>query len=310
MRRRRRIRKEKKKEGEEEGGDEDEKEEELVVIGPPGSGKTTYCAGMAQFLEGFGRKVAVINLDPANDVLPYRCEVDISDLITVDDVMTHLKLGPNGGLMYCMEYLEKNLDWLRDRLAKLRDRYLIFDFPGQKLQNIDDFRLAAVHLVDSHYCSDPGKFISVLLTSLATMLQIELPHVNILSKADLIEKHGKLSFSVDFYTEVLDLSYLLDQLQDDPIFAKYKRLNAALVGIVEDYSLVSFTPLSIQDKETMLRVKKAVDKANGYVFGEEEERTLESLMSCAVGAEFEYEKIKAVREKYTDTEAAMDAEDT
>ncbi|KAK7481625.1 hypothetical protein BaRGS_00027141 [Batillaria attramentaria] len=296
-----------------------------VVIGPPGSGKTTYCAGMAQFLEGFGRKVAVINLDPANDVLPYRCEVDISDLITVDDVMTHLKLGPNGGLMYCMEYLEKNLDWLRDRLAKLRDRYLIFDFPGQvelythhgavrnivqKLQNIDDFRLAAVHLVDSHYCSDPGKFISVLLTSLATMLQIELPHVNILSKADLIEKHGKLSFSVDFYTEVLDLSYLLDQLQDDPIFAKYKRLNAALVGIVEDYSLVSFTPLSIQDKETMLRVKKAVDKANGYVFGEEEERTLESLMSCAVGAEFEYEKIKAVREKYTDTEAAMDAEDT
>ncbi|KAK7492519.1 hypothetical protein BaRGS_00016185 [Batillaria attramentaria] len=296
-----------------------------VVIGPPGSGKTTYCAGMAQFLEGFGRKVAVINLDPANDVLPYRCEVDISDLITVDDVMTHLKLGPNGALMYCMEYLEKNLDWLRDRLAKLRDRYLIFDFPGQvelythhgavrnivqKLQNIDDFRLAAVHLVDSHYCSDPGKFISVLLTSLATMLQIELPHVNILSKADLIEKHGKLSFSVDFYTEVLDLSYLLDQLQDDPIFAKYKRLNAALVGIVEDYSLVSFTPLSIQDKETMLRVKKAVDKANGYVFGEEEERTLESLMSCAVGAEFEYEKIKAVREKYTDTEAAMDAEDT
>lgn len=276
-------------------------------------------------MEGFGRKVAVINLDPANDVLPYKCEVDISDLITVDDVMKHLKLGPNGGLMYCMEYLEKNIDWLRGKLASLRDSYLIFDFPGQvelythhnsvhnilhQLQSMDDFRLAAVHLVDSHYCSDPGKFISVLLTSLATMLQIELPHVNVLSKADLIEKHGKLSFSVDYYTEVLDLSYLLDQLKDDPIFAKYKRLNSALVGIVEDYSLVSFTALSVQDKETMLRVKKAVDKANGYVFGDGEERTLESLMSCAVGAEFEYEKIKDVREKYTDTATEMDAEET
>lgn len=43
-----------------------------VVIGPPGSGKTTYCAAMAQFLETFGRSVAVINLDPANDILPYR----------------------------------------------------------------------------------------------------------------------------------------------------------------------------------------------------------------------------------------------
>ena len=82
-----------------------------------------------------------------------------------------------------------------------------------QLQTADDHRLVAVHLVDSHYCSDPGKFIAVLLTSLATMLQMELPHVNVLSKADLMEKHGKLNFGVDFYTEVLDLSYLLDHLQ-------------------------------------------------------------------------------------------------
>ena len=54
------------------------------------------------------------------------------------------------------------------------------------------FQLVAVHLVDSHYCSDPGKFISVLLTSLSTMLQIELPHVNVLSKMDLIQQYGKL----------------------------------------------------------------------------------------------------------------------
>lgn len=83
----------------------------------------------------------------------------------------------------------------------------------QHLQTVDDYRLVAVHLVDSHYCSDPGKFISVLLTSLATMLQVALPHINLLSKADLIEKHGKLNFGVDFYTEVLDLSYLLEHLQ-------------------------------------------------------------------------------------------------
>ena len=63
------------------------------------------------------------------------------------------------------------------------------------------------------YFSDASKFISVLLTSLSTMLQIELPHVNILSKADLIEKYGKLAFNLDFYTEVLDLSYILDQFK-------------------------------------------------------------------------------------------------
>ena len=53
-------------------------------------------------------------------------------------------------------------------------------------------QLVAVHLVDSHYCSDPGKFVSVLLTSLSTMVQVELPHINILSKVDLIEQYGRL----------------------------------------------------------------------------------------------------------------------
>ena len=56
-------------------------------------------------------------------------------------------------------------------------------------------QLAAVHLVDSHYCADPAKFISVLCTSLSTMLHVELPHVNILSKMDLIEQYGKLGES-------------------------------------------------------------------------------------------------------------------
>lgn len=41
----------------------------------------------------------MINLDPANDVLPYQPDIDVSDLITITDVMEHLKLGPNGGLV-------------------------------------------------------------------------------------------------------------------------------------------------------------------------------------------------------------------
>jgi len=206
-----------------------------LVIGPPGSGKTTYCLGMSEFLTALGREVAVINLDPANEHLPYKCALDISDLITLSDVMDTLKLGPNGGLLYCMEYLEKNMDWLEKELKSIKKKYLLFDFPGQvelythhnSVRNIVaqlqkwDFRLAAVHLVDSHYCSDPSKFISVLLTSLSTMLQIELPHVNVLSKCDLIQKFGKLAFNLDFYTEVLDLSYLLDQFKVTEILYSY-----------------------------------------------------------------------------------------
>ncbi|KAK3741811.1 hypothetical protein QZH41_010446, partial [Actinostola sp. cb2023] len=151
--------------------------------------------------------------------------------------------------------------------------------------------LAAVHLVDSHYCSDPGKFISVLLTSLNTMLKIELPHINILSKIDLIEQYGKLAYNLDFYTEVMDLNYLVEQLKDDAFTKKYKKLNDALVGLVQDYSLVSFITLNIQDKESMLSVMKAIDKANGYVFGVKyEDSNFSALLSSAVGADFEFFK--------------------
>ena len=42
-----------------------------VVVGPPGAGKTTYCDGMCQFLTALGRKSVIVNMDFANDILPY-----------------------------------------------------------------------------------------------------------------------------------------------------------------------------------------------------------------------------------------------
>ncbi|XP_023230352.1 GPN-loop GTPase 2-like [Centruroides sculpturatus] len=281
-----------------------------LVIGPPGSGKTTYCDAMSQFLQSMGRKVAIINIDPANDVLPYKPAVDISELITVHDAMNYCSLGPNGGLIYCMEYLEKNFDWLLNEVNKLSDHYLLFDCPGQvelythhnSVKNIAakllkaDLRLVAMHLVDSHYCSDPAKFVAVLLTSLSTMLQVELPHINVLSKGDIIEQYGKLHYNIDYYTEVLDLSYLLDKLTDHPFLKKFKKLNEALVGVIEDYSLVSFIPLNIKEKQSMMRLLQAADKANGYVFGQSEERNIQKLLSCAMGADLDYSKLSVIPE--------------
>lgn len=44
-------------------------------------------------------------------------------------------LGPNGAMLYCVEYLEKNFDWLVERLDEVLEKqgggYVIFDTPGQ-----------------------------------------------------------------------------------------------------------------------------------------------------------------------------------
>lgn len=285
-----------------------------IVIGPPGSGKTTYCHGMQQFLEALKRPACIVNLDPANENIPYSCDVDISELISLEDVMSNLELGPNGGLLYCMEYLEANLDWLIEKLRGFSGKYFVFDCPGQvelythhsSLRNIiekltskeHDFRLTAMHLVDSHYCSEASKFVSVLLTSLATMLQINLPHVNVLSKMDVAEQYGKFAFHLEYYTEVLDLEKLLLSEGDDPFWKRYKKLNEKLCSVIEDYSLVSFVPLNVQDKESMLNVVKQADKANGYCYGAVEERNVQKMLSAAIGAEYEFDRSAAVHEKY------------
>lgn len=162
-----------------------------VVVGPPGSGKTTYCEGMVQYLTALGRQVAVINLDPANYILPYEAAADIRSLISLEDAADRCGLGPNGSLIYCLEFLEANIDWLVERLDSLSEHYVLFDMPGQVelytshssvrtvLQRLISLnhRLTAVHLVDAHHCADPSKFISVLLVTLSTMVQLELPQV-------------------------------------------------------------------------------------------------------------------------------------
>jgi len=138
-----------------------------LVIGAPGSGKTTYCEGMRQYMSALGRFPAIINLDPANENLPYEAAIDLSDLVSLQTVMEEMKLGPNGGLIYCLDYLEANIDWLLKKLEDLEpNRYLVFDFPGQlelfthcssvlKISQILtklDFRLTAVNLIDAHHC--------------------------------------------------------------------------------------------------------------------------------------------------------------
>lgn len=102
-----------------------------LVIGPPGAGKTTYCYGMSMFLCEIDRNCDIVNLDFANENLPYKATIDVRDLILLETAMTDAVLGPNGGLIYCMEYLLEHLDWLIDRLQGLNSSYVLFDCPGQ-----------------------------------------------------------------------------------------------------------------------------------------------------------------------------------
>jgi len=58
-------------------------------------------------------------------------------------------------------------------------------------------------------------------------------------QVDLFESTGEnLPFKLDFYSDVMDLSYLTEAIEDDPYTAKFGKLTAAIGSMVEDFGLV------------------------------------------------------------------------
>lgn len=105
-------------------------------------------------MSAIGRKCSIVNLDPANDHTSYPCALDVRDLVTLEEIMAEDTLGPNGGVLYALEELENNFEWLRDGLKELggneccakkrcglvttlmaiilhTEDYVLFDCPGQ-----------------------------------------------------------------------------------------------------------------------------------------------------------------------------------
>jgi hypothetical protein len=59
--------------------------------------------------------VAVVNLDPANDRVPYAAAVDVRDLVATSDVMARLGLGPNGGTRHASPPSDRETERERQR---------------------------------------------------------------------------------------------------------------------------------------------------------------------------------------------------
>ncbi|KLU81417.1 ATP-binding domain 1 family member B [Magnaporthiopsis poae ATCC 64411] len=293
-----------------------------LVVGAPGSGKSTYCYGMHQFMGAIGRMSSVVNLDPANDRTNYPCALDIRNLVTLEEIMADDSLGPNGGILYALEELEHNMEWLEEGLKELGEDYIIFDCPGQvelythhnslrniffRLQKIG-YRLVVVHLSDSICLTQPSLYISNLLLALRAMLQMDLPHINVLSKIDKVASYERLPFNLEFYTEVQDLTYLLPELEaENPSLRseKFARLNRAVANLIQDFGLVGFEVLAVENKKSMMHLLRVLDRASGYVFGGAEGAN-DTVWQVAMRNEASLMGVQDIQERWVDNKEAYD----
>ena len=67
-------------------------------------------------MRAINRPCSAANLDPANDNITYDPAFDVRELVSVEAVMDRQELGPNGGVLWAIEELEANFDWLEEHL--------------------------------------------------------------------------------------------------------------------------------------------------------------------------------------------------
>ena len=260
--------------------------------------QTTFCNALIQHLQNSRRSSFYVNLDPAADDFAYEPDLDIKDLISLQDVMEEMSLGPNGGLIYCFEFLLQNLDFLTTALEPLTEEYLIlFDLPGQielythipllpaLIQHLGrqgslNISLCAAYLLEATFVVDKAKFFAGTLSAMSAMIMLELPHINILSKTDLVrDMIGKreLKRYVDPDQSLLDdedtgrgsAAHTVDvrnPAEADVVMSggSFKQLNRAVARLIDDFNMVSYLKLDVQDEDSVGDILSYIDDAIQY----------------------------------------------
>jgi hypothetical protein len=205
--------------------------------------------------------------------------------------MEEMGLGPNGGLIYCFEFLLENLDFISEALGPLTEEYLIIiDMPGQielythipilpalvkylTTTGSLDISLCAAYLLEATFVVDRAKFFAGTLSAMSAMIMLEVPHINILSKMDLVKGQiGKreLKRFLDPDTSLLDDEP--GEAVDDGSGAtadaetlmrgaSFKRLNKAVAGLIDSFSMVSYLRLDVQDEDSVGSILSYIDDA-------------------------------------------------
>ena len=276
----------------------------VMVLGPAGAGKSTLCAALIQHLHHFRRACYYINLDPAASEFAYEPDIDIRDLISLEDVMEELDLGPNGGLVYCFEFLLDNLDFLTQPLESATEEYLIvFDMPGQielythvpilptlfkcLTRGMLNMNLCVTYLLEATFIVDRAKFFAGTLSAMSAMLMLEVPHINVISKIDLVKDtmskqkiiqvlrptlsllDGKIA-NDDQHTKELDCTNM-SQLerggsvnQSSNKVRTFHGLNRAVAELIEQFGVVDFLQLNSQDEDSVDAILSHIDNAIQY----------------------------------------------
>lgn len=249
----------------------------VFIFGAAGSGKTTFCKNIREFALN-KRSIKLINLDPAQeDGTDY--DIDLCNHITVGEVMDEMDFGPNGALFYALEQMSENLDELH--LEEMQDEFFIFDCPGQielflhsdilkkTIEKVKTFsKVAIVYLLDSSNFLNSQKLLYTLLCATISTYRFDLPVLNLISKADLIEDEILENIlSGDYLTIHEDMrTKEEDNLNSSNSINSSTSCNSSngkmlktITEYIENNGMMNFLPLNYKEENTVENVLLYLD---------------------------------------------------
>lgn len=170
----------------------------VFFIGTAGSGKSTLVNAYSEWLEERGFDVAVVNLDPAADYLPYVPDVDIRDHVDARRIMRRYKLGPNGAIIASIDMAISEAERIREEVEAIKAPIVLFDTPGQMelfafretgsflVSKLSGEKSAIVFVMDGVYVRSATGLASSLLLALSARVRFGKPMVPVVNKVDII----------------------------------------------------------------------------------------------------------------------------
>ena len=126
------------------------------------------------------------------------------------------------------------------------------------------FMMSAVYCADGTFINEPAKYISACLTALSTMTQLNVPHLNVLTKCDKLKQAAGAKDNDDEDETLLDQIVSMGAAEclsnvNQFFSPKFFELNKKIVDVIENFNLVQYIPLNIQDEDSVNTIIQQID---------------------------------------------------
>merc|ERR1739848_49847 len=124
-----------------------------------------------------------------------------------------------------------------------------------------DIRVCGVYCIDATFITgEASKFISGSFAALAAMVHLEVTHVNVPTKCDLLSVAEMKRVEELLEGDSSDLCLKIDRV----MHPRYRQLNEAITSVISDYSMVSYAVLDPTKEDTIDELLLNINQAIQY----------------------------------------------